>query len=161
MMILHRATGSLAPAKQGHPPGGKLTPHGEWIEARVAADGEVTLDELCVELAGRGVDVHHSTVGRFLNQLGPSHKSLKASEQFRPEIAHARDLWIKRLRRFFNKALARLIFIDGEAVVTAPRSNAVERPCAQVSCQRDDHIASMRMDGRLKWQTSTGYGKRA
>ncbi|MCY0146865.1 transposase [Hoeflea sp. G2-23] len=30
----------------------------------------------------------------------------------RPEIAHARDLWIKRRRRFFNKALARLIFID-------------------------------------------------
>ena len=24
MMILHRATGSLAPARQGHPPGGKL-----------------------------------------------------------------------------------------------------------------------------------------
>lgn len=30
----------------------------------------------------------------------------------RPEIAHARDLWIKRRRCFFNKALARLIFID-------------------------------------------------
>ncbi|WP_370650475.1 transposase, partial [Neorhizobium galegae] len=39
-------------------------------------------------------------------------KSLKASEQRRPEIAKARDLWIKRRRRFFNKALARLIFID-------------------------------------------------
>ena len=30
----------------------------------------------------------------------------------RPEIAQARDLWIKRRRCFFNKALARLIFID-------------------------------------------------
>lgn len=29
MMILHRATGSLAPARHGHPPGGKLTAHGE------------------------------------------------------------------------------------------------------------------------------------
>lgn len=74
MMILHRATGSLAPARQGHPPGGKLTAHGEWISARVAANGEITLDELCVELAGRGVDVHRSTVGRFLSQLGLSHK---------------------------------------------------------------------------------------
>lgn len=82
-------------------------------QRRVAANGEVTLDELCVELAGRGVDVHHSTVGRFLNRLGLSHKkSLKASEQLRPEIAHARDLWIRRRRRCFNKALARLIFID-------------------------------------------------
>ena len=35
-----------------------------------------------------------------------------ASEQLRPEIARARDLWINRRRRFFNKALARLIFID-------------------------------------------------
>ena len=41
------------------------------------------------------------------------------------------------------------------------RSNAVERPNAQACCQRDDHIASMQIDGRLKWQASTGYGKRA
>ena len=73
-MILHRGTGSLAPARQGHPQGGKLTADGEWIEARVVQNGEVTLDELCVELAGRGVDVQRSTVGRFLNQLGLSHK---------------------------------------------------------------------------------------
>jgi len=37
----------------------------------------------------------------------------------------------------------------------------VERPDAQACCQRDDHIASMQAGGRLKWQTSTGYGKRA
>lgn len=49
----------------------------------------------------------------------------------------------------------------GARVVIPPRSNAVERPKAQASCQRDDHIASMQIDGRLKWQTSTGYGKRA
>lgn len=49
----------------------------------------------------------------------------------------------------------------GARVVIPPRSNAVERPNAQASCQRDDHIASIKMDGRLKWQTSTGYGKRA
>ena len=30
----------------------------------------------------------------------------------RPEIAQARDLWIDRRKPFFNKALARLIFID-------------------------------------------------
>jgi hypothetical protein len=46
-------------------------------------------------------------------------------------------------------------------VVIPPRSNAVERPCAQACCQRDGHIASMQIDGRLKWQASTGYGKRA
>jgi transposase len=49
----------------------------------------------------------------------------------------------------------------GARVVIPPRSNAVERPNAQACCQRDDHIASMQIDGRLNWQTSTGYGKRA
>lgn len=49
----------------------------------------------------------------------------------------------------------------GAKVIIPPRSNAVERPIAQACCQRDDHIASMQIDGRLKWQTSTGYGKRA
>lgn len=49
----------------------------------------------------------------------------------------------------------------GARVVIPPRSNAVERPNAQPCCQRDGHIASMQADGRLKWQTSTGYGKRA
>ncbi|MDP9836591.1 transposase, partial [Neorhizobium huautlense] len=27
MMILHRSSGSLKPATQGHPPGSKLSPH--------------------------------------------------------------------------------------------------------------------------------------
>lgn len=49
----------------------------------------------------------------------------------------------------------------GAKVAIPPRSNAVERPSAQSCCQRDDHIASMQMDGRLRWQVSTGYGKRA
>ncbi|MUZ99317.1 IS5/IS1182 family transposase, partial [Agrobacterium vitis] len=46
-------------------------------------------------------------------------------------------------------------------VVIPPRSNAVEKPNAQASCQRHDHIASVQIDGQLKWQASTGYGKRA
>ena len=49
----------------------------------------------------------------------------------------------------------------GARVIIPPRSNAVERPTAQACCQRDDHITSMQKDGRLKWQASTGYGKRA
>jgi transposase len=74
MMILHRSSGSLRPARQGHPPGSKLSPHGEWISERVALNGEVTLDELCLELAERGIDVHRATVGRFLHRLGLSNK---------------------------------------------------------------------------------------
>jgi transposase len=74
MIILEQASGSLAAAKQGHPPGGKLTEHSDWISDRMAQNGELTLDELCVELAGRGVTVHRATVGRFLHRLGLSNK---------------------------------------------------------------------------------------
>lgn len=74
MMVLHRSSGSIVPAKQGQPPGSKLSAHSEWIRQRVLDHGEVTLDELCVELAERGVDVHRATVGRFLHRLGLSNK---------------------------------------------------------------------------------------
>jgi transposase len=39
-------------------------------------------------------------------------KTLKASEQKRAAIRQAREVWITRRKRFFNKALARLVFID-------------------------------------------------
>lgn len=81
MMILQRSQGSVEPARQGHAPGGKLDAHGDWIAGRVADNGEVTLDELCVELAGRGVLAHRSTVGRFLNRLGLSNKKKPQSKR--------------------------------------------------------------------------------
>jgi transposase len=113
MVILKRASGALAPARQGHLGGGKLTEHEDWVRARLAEKGDLTLDELCVELMARGVSVDRSTVSRLLHRLGLSHKkSLRASEQLRPEIARSRDIWINRRKRFFNKSLARLIFID-------------------------------------------------
>lgn len=74
MMILHRSTGSLAPARQDHPPGSKLAAHGVWISECVSGHGEVTLDELCRDLAGRGVDVHRVPVGRFRHRLGLTNK---------------------------------------------------------------------------------------
>jgi len=46
-------------------------------------------------------------------------------------------------------------------VVIPPRSSAIKQPNILASCLRDDHIASIQIDGRLKWQDGTGYGKRA
>jgi len=74
LVILRRETGSLAPRRQGHVGGGKLSAHHDWLKERMLRDGEPTLDELCVELAGRGVAVHRSSVGRLLHRLGLSHK---------------------------------------------------------------------------------------
>jgi transposase len=73
----------------------------------------VLLNAKGFELEARGIIVHRSSVGRMLHRLGLSHKkSLMASEQLRPEIARARSLWIERRKPFFDKALARLTFID-------------------------------------------------
>ncbi|MDG4898435.1 helix-turn-helix domain-containing protein [Mesorhizobium sp. WSM4976] len=74
LIRLRRQTGSLEARRQGHVGGGKLEPHVEFVRSRLAETGELTLDELCVELEGRGVSVHRSNVGRLLNRLGLSHK---------------------------------------------------------------------------------------
>lgn len=74
MMLLKSETGSLSPTRQGNPGVGKLSSHQEWVRQRMAEDGEATLDELCVELAERGVAVHRASVGRLLHRLGLSHK---------------------------------------------------------------------------------------
>ena len=75
MMILRRQAGSLQAKPQGRPGGGgKLGDHHAWLRQRIAQCGELTLDELCVELAKRGVTVHRSSVGRLLHRLGLSHK---------------------------------------------------------------------------------------
>ena len=75
MMILKRETGSLAPRLQGHSgTNSKLRAHEDWVRQRFDEEGEITLDEMVVELAGRGVEVHRSSVGRLLHRLGLSHK---------------------------------------------------------------------------------------
>ena len=74
LINLRRQTGSLEARRQGHVGGGKLEPYAEFVRLRLAQTGELTLDELCVELEGRGVSVHRSNVGRLLQRLGLSHK---------------------------------------------------------------------------------------
>ncbi|GAC1045514.1 hypothetical protein thsrh120_55190 [Rhizobium sp. No.120] len=49
----------------------------------------------------------------------------------------------------------------GATVVIPPRANAVKRPDADPSSQRDRHIAAINTDGRMGWQVATGYGKRS
>lgn len=74
-MKLRAETGSLEPRRQGHGVGGgKLADHAVFVRERLGRNGDLTLDELCVELEGRGVIVHRSSVGRLLDRLGVSHK---------------------------------------------------------------------------------------
>ena len=76
LIKLRRETGSLDPRPQGNGGGyGKLAGVTGWIKARVAEKGEITLDELAVDLAEtHGIDVHRGTVWRVLRSLGLTHK---------------------------------------------------------------------------------------
>ena len=112
LMKLRRETGSLEPRRQGHAPcWGQLASHAASCAGGWRRPGELTLDELRLELAARGVSVHRSNVGRLLHRLGLSHKkTLQASEQQRTDIREACQLWITRRRRFFADTLPRLVF---------------------------------------------------
>lgn len=81
LVKLRRNTGSLEPRRQGNGGGhGKLARVTDWIEARVAAKSEITLDELVVELAEtHGIAVHRGSLWRVLRGLGLTHKKRSSS----------------------------------------------------------------------------------
>ena len=73
--MLRMRGASLAPKPQGNPGRGKLTGVKGWVERRIAARPDLTIDELTVELGSEhGLKVHRSSVGRLLLRLGLSHK---------------------------------------------------------------------------------------
>ena len=90
MVILKRETGSLAPKRQGHGGHGKLKAHADWVCQRLAENGDLTLDELCIELAGRGMTIHRSNVGRLLHRLDLSHKKKPSGKRAKPALRQAR-----------------------------------------------------------------------
>ncbi len=75
MVKLRRETGSLAAKRQGNPGRGKLSPYADWVKGRLAENGELTLNELRLELLEQhGLKVHLGSVGAWLHRLGLSHK---------------------------------------------------------------------------------------
>lgn len=75
MIKLRRETGSLAARKQGNPSKGKLWPYNNWVRERLGEKGDLTLDELRVELHDQhGLDVHRASIGGWLHRLGLSNK---------------------------------------------------------------------------------------
>lgn len=75
MVILKCEAGSLMPRTQGNGGGhGKLASLRGWIEARMLAKPDLTLDDLVLEVAdGHGVKVHRVSVWRVLRSLGLTH----------------------------------------------------------------------------------------
>ena len=76
MVILKRETGGLEPRAQGNGGGhGKLAKLRGWIEERMVAKPDLTLDDLVLEMADRHkVTVPRVSVWRVLRNLGLTHK---------------------------------------------------------------------------------------
>ena len=82
MVILKRESGGLVPKAQGNHVEGKLAPFSTWLRERLAVKGDLTLDEIVVEMASvHGVTVHRGSVGKWLHRLGLSHKKNAARQR--------------------------------------------------------------------------------
>ena len=96
----------------------KLLEQADWIGERLAAMPELTLSEVRSELAGRGVQVSYASVWRTVRRLGLRHekRTIYTTEQDRPDVAVAREVW-----RAAQAGLdfARLAFVDETGTTTS------------------------------------------
>lgn len=78
-------TGSLAPARQGRPPGGgKLAKNRDVLIGWVEAQGDITMPELAARLAEEcQVVAHPASLSRFLRAAGYSFKKNVVGERSR------------------------------------------------------------------------------
>jgi transposase len=73
-MQAFRAEGQDAPKPHG---GGRTSPldaQADWLKARIVEKPDITLSELCSELAARGIGTSKSAVSRFFERFGISFK---------------------------------------------------------------------------------------
>lgn len=88
----------------------KLTRERDWLLARLRAKHDLTLEQFRAGLSGRGVHVNVPGIWNyFARKKIRFKKSLLTSEQERPDVAMARDLWRS------NQAsldIHRLVFLD-------------------------------------------------
>ena len=80
-----RATGSVAPAKQGNPGGSKLDVHEGFILGLIEAEKDITLAEITSRLeADQGVRVVPATLWYFLDRRGITFKKRQRTQPSRP-----------------------------------------------------------------------------
>jgi len=72
LLALHAQSGSVAPRRQGRPPGqGKLLAHRDYLTRQVDAKPDMTMPELAAKLAAeRGVRARPSSLSRILTRAG-------------------------------------------------------------------------------------------
>jgi transposase len=80
-MQAFRAEGQEAPKPRG---GGRTSPldaEVHWLKARIVEKPDITLSELCSELAARGIGTSKSAVSRFFERFGISFKKKPAGQR--------------------------------------------------------------------------------
>ena len=101
------------------PSGGSVSPleeHADWLLHLIAKQPDLTLDEIVVAMRAARIAGSRSAAGRFfLRHRISFKKSLRASEQDRPDVARARRRW-NREQGMLDPA--RLVFIDETATST-------------------------------------------
>lgn len=80
-MQAFRADGQEAAKPHG---GGRTSPldaEADWLRARIVEKPDITLAELCSELAARGIGTSKSAVSRFFERFGISFKKKPAGQR--------------------------------------------------------------------------------
>jgi transposase len=77
-VAVYRAEGRTAPKPHAGGRRSRLDAHIDWLKARVAEKSDITLLELCAELAARGVAASKSALSRFFARIGYSFKKKRA-----------------------------------------------------------------------------------
>ena len=97
----------------------------DWVLSRIAEKPDLTPRALLKELADRGLVVSYYALWHFLQHEGVTFKkSLRASEQDRPDVARRRELWKARPATIDSR---RLLFID-ETLGSSPRAGSGRKP---------------------------------
>ena len=79
---LWQKTGDVKPGRLGNPGGSKLDPHGDFILGLIAAQKDITLQEIAQRLAGeQGLRVQPSTIWYFLDRRGITFKKRRPTQQ--------------------------------------------------------------------------------
>src|SRR5918993_2472760 len=116
-----RDTGSLAPARQGRPPGGgKLVAYETFLIQTVEARPAITMPELAARLLDEhGIVAAPAMLSRFLCRRGFSYKkALMSAECARADVREERRVWHAQRQPRMRQQPHRLIFLDETYVNT-------------------------------------------
>jgi transposase len=114
-----RRTGSFAPKPEGGWRYSKLDRHRDFLLRRVAETSDITMPELPGEFAALGTRVTPASISRWFIRHGYRfRKTLRASEQERPNVRQARAHWRAKCQPRMRQEPHRLVFIDETGTTT-------------------------------------------